>query len=319
VRRALAYWELAAAAIVVAVAFLLPHLVGDFRLFQFATVGVYFVAIVGLAILTGWSGQISLGHGAFMAIGGYTSAILVFHHQWADWKTIPVAGLVAGAAGLLMGVPALRLSGLYLALVTFALAVSVPSLIKKWESQTGGSSGLFLNLHTNTWLYRTVWIVAGVLFLAAWLLLRGKFGRALRAVRDSEIAAASSGINLAFVKTVAFGISAFYAGVAGSLLAITAAYVNPNSFPVNLSIYLLVGLVVGSLGGLASLLLGAAFVEYVQVYAPDLVSKSPGVPTLTFGVALILAVFAVSAIGRFTNRWHTARKRHGVAAAEESS
>lgn len=318
-RRALAYWEPGAAALLVPVAFLLPRVVSDFRLFQLATVGVYFVAIVGLATLTSWSGQISLGHGAFMAIGAYTSAILVFHHGWTDWLTIPVAGAVAGAAGLLMGIPALRLSGLYLALATFALAVSVPSLIRKWESQTGGSSGLFLNLHSNAWLYRTTWITAAVLFLVAWLLLRGKFGRALRAVRDSEVAAASSGINLAFVKTVAFGISASYAGIAGSLLAITAAYVNPNSFPVNLSIYLLVGLVVGSLGGLLPLLLGAAFVEYVQVYASRLAPDRPGVPTLVFGAALILAVYAVVAVRPLVNRWHTVRARQGPAATEETT
>jgi branched-chain amino acid transport system permease protein len=312
------YRELIAAAALVPVAFLLPRVVGDFRLFQLATVGVYFVAILGLAILTGWSGQISLGHGAFMAIGAYTSAILVFHHQWTDWLTIPVAGAVAGVAGLLMGIPALRLSGLYLALVTFALAVSVPSLIKKWESQTGGSSGLFLNLHTNMWLYRTTWIVAAVLYVGAWLLLRGKFGRALRAVRDSEIAAASSGINLALVKTIAFGISAFYAGVAGSLLGITAAYVNPNSFPVSLSIYLLVGLVVGGFGGLLPLLLGAAFVEYVQVYASKVAPDTPGVATLVFGVALILAVMLVAAIRPALDRWHTVRRQRGPAAVEET-
>jgi branched-chain amino acid transport system permease protein len=317
-RRLGGLWELIVAGALVPVAFLVPQLVGDFRLFQLATVAVYFVAILGLAVLTGWSGQISLGHGAFMAIGAYTSAILVFHHQWTDWLTIPVAGVVAGVAGLLMGIPALRLSGLYLALVTFALAVSVPSMIKKWESQTGGSSGLFLNLHSNAWLYQTTWIVAAILYVTAWLMLRGKFGRALRAVRDSEIAAASSGINLAFVKTVAFGISAFYAGVAGSLLAITAAYVNPNSFPVTLSIYLLVGLVVGSLGGLLPLLLGAAFIEYVQVYASKLAPEKPGVPTLVFGAALILAVFAVSAIRPLVNRWHTVREQRGPAAVEET-
>jgi branched-chain amino acid transport system permease protein len=317
-RRALGYWELVVAAALVPVAFLLPRVVSDFRLFQLATVAVYFVAIVGLAVLTGWSGQISLGHGAFMAIGAYTSAILVFHHGWTDWLTIPVAGAVAGVAGLLMGIPALRLSGLYLALATFALAVSVPSLIKKWESQTGGSSGLFLNLHSNTWLYRTTWITAALMFVAAWLLLRGKFGRALRAVRDSEVAAAASGINLAFVKTVAFGISAFYAGIAGSLLAITAAYVNPNSFPVNLSIFLLVGLVVGSLGGLVPLLLGAAFVEYVQVYASKLAPDKPGVPTVVFGAALILAVFAVATLRPLLDRWHTVRRQRGPAAVEET-
>ena len=146
-------------AALIGVGLLLPRVVSDFRLVQFATVGIYFIAILGLNFLTGYSGQISLGHGAFMAIGGYTSAILIVHHGWSDLATIPVAGLVAGVAGLLFGIPALRLSGLYLALATFALAVSMPSIIKKWESETGGSSGLLVNVfHTNRWYYTVTWI-----------------------------------------------------------------------------------------------------------------------------------------------------------------
>src|SRR5213595_1250400 len=123
------------AAFVVFVA-VLPTFVSDFKAQQYAYVGIYLIAILGLNFLTGYSGQISLGHGAFMAIGGYTSAILIVHHGWNDLATIPVAGLVAGGAGLLFGIPALRLSGLYLALATFALAVSMPSIVKKWESET---------------------------------------------------------------------------------------------------------------------------------------------------------------------------------------
>jgi branched-chain amino acid transport system permease protein len=286
-------WRLAVLGALVVVGFVLPHVVSDFRLVQFATVGVYFVAIFGLNVLTGFNGQISLGHGAFMAIGGYTTAILIVHHGWTDWTTIPVAGLVAGIAGLLFGIPALRLSGLYLALATFALAVSMPSIIKKWESQTGGSSGLLLpTFHTNRWYYAVTWITAGILFVAGWLLLQTKFSRAWRAIRDSEIAASSLGINMALYKTLAFGVSAFYAGIAGALLVILSFGANPGSFPVQLSIYLVVGLAVAGLGSLVGVLAGAAFVEYVQVYAPNL-SKSPGVPTVAFGVALVLVMFVL--------------------------
>ena len=286
-------WRAALLAAVVAAGILLPRVVSDFRLVQFATVGIYFIAIFGLNILTGYSGQVSLGHGAFMAIGGYTTAILIVHHGWNELATIPVAGLVAGAAGLLFGIPALRLSGLYLALATFALAVSVPSIIKKWSSQTGGSSGLLVNVfHSNHWYYETTWVSAGILFVLGWLLLQTRFSRALRAVRDSEVAAVSVGVNLALYKTAAFGISALYAGVAGSLLVILSFGANPGSFPVQLSIYLVVGLAVSGLGSIVGLLAGAAFVEYVQVYAPD-ISKSPGVPTLAFGVALVLVMFVL--------------------------
>jgi branched-chain amino acid transport system permease protein len=288
-------WRAAVLVTLVVAGILLPRVVSDFRLVQFATVGIYFIAIFGLNFLTGYSGQVSLGHGAFMAIGGYTTAILIVHHGWNELATIPVAGLVAGAAGLVFGIPALRLSGLYLALATFALAVSVPSILKKWSSQTGGSSGLLVNVfHTNHWYYATTWITAGILFVLGWLVLQTKFSRAWRAIRDSEVAAVSTGVNLALYKTAAFGISALYAGVAGSLLVILSFGANPGSFPVQLSIYLVVGLAVAGLGSIVGLLAGAAFVEYVQVYAPD-VSKSPGVPTLVFGVALVLVMFLVPA------------------------
>jgi branched-chain amino acid transport system permease protein len=296
-------------AVLIGVGLLLPRVVGDFRLVQFATVGIYFIAILGLNFLTGYSGQICLGHGAFMAIGGYTSAILIVHHGWSDLATIPVAGLVAGVAGLLFGIPALRLSGLYLALATFSLAVSMPSIIKKWESETGGSSGLLVNVfHTNRWYYTVTWITAAILFVLGWLLLETKFSRAWRAIRDSEVAAASMGIDLAVYKTLAFGISALYAGVAGALLVILSFGANPGSFPIQLSIYLVVGLAVSGLGGsLWGLLVGAAFVEYVQVWAPQL-STSPGVPTFVFGTALVVVMFllpggAAGLPGRLEGLW----------------
>jgi branched-chain amino acid transport system substrate-binding protein len=308
----------AVVAALVAVGVLLPRFVSDFRLFQFATVGVYFIAILGLNVLTGYSGQISLGHGAFMAIGGYTSAILMVHHGWNELLTLPMAALVAGVVGFLFGIPALRLSGLYLALATFALAAATPSIINKWSSQTGGSSGLLVNVfHTNTWYYRTTWITAGILFGLAWLLLQTKVSRAWRALRDSEVAAASMGVNLSLYKTAAFGVSAAYAGVAGALLVILSFGATPGSFTVQKSIYLVVGLAVAGLGGsLAGVLAGAAFVEYVQVYAPD-VSKSPGVPTVAFGVALVLVMFVLPGgvaglFQRFTNVWNTVAMRVGA-------
>ncbi|MDX6478330.1 MAG: branched-chain amino acid transport system permease protein, partial [Gaiellaceae bacterium] len=187
--------------VVAAIVALAPRWVSDFRAFQLATVGIYFIAIVGLNVLTGYSGQISLGHGAFMAIGGYTTAILMANHGVRDLWTIPIAALVAGVAGFLFGIPALRLSGLYLALVTFGIAVSFPSLLKKFAGLTGGGRGLNLfglpqqtgggvsvkvaghELTNNDWLYYLTWTIAGVLFVLAWLFLRGQAGRALRALR----------------------------------------------------------------------------------------------------------------------------------------
>ena len=323
-RRALGLVGFLAVAAIVALA---PHWVSDFRAFQLASVGVYVIAIVGLNVLTGYSGQISLGHGAFMAIGGYTTAILMAKHGVQDLWTIPIAALVAGVAGFLFGIPALRLSGLYLALVTFGIAVSFPSLLKKFAGLTGGGRGLNLfglpqqtgggvsvkvlghQLTNNDWLYYLTWTIAGVLFVVGWLLLRGQTGRALRALRDSPVAAASAGVWPALYKTLAFGISAAFAGVAGSLLAIAVAFVNPDTFPISLSITLLVGAVVagigsvlGRFGSYVGPLAGASLIVFLQAYASDFLRwiekgiplhadpKAPGVPAVIFGLVVIVVM-----------------------------
>jgi branched-chain amino acid transport system permease protein len=300
---------LALAAGVVAI-FLAPRWVSDIKLAQ---MGVYFIALLGLNIVTGYTGQISLGHSAFMAIGGYTTAILVADHGVRDLWTIPLAGLVAGVAGFLVGLPALRLSGLYLALATFGLAVAMPDLLRwdKLESLTKGGQAIqlfnspaltgkgFENVdllgHSVTFTravdYLT-WSVAFVLLVVAWLLLRGAPGRAFRAVRDSEVAATSSGVNIAAYKTLAFAISAAYAGIAGSLLVIAVAFADPQSFPAKLSLTLLVGVVVAGLGSLWGVLAGAAFIQFLPDVAVHF-SKAQGVPDTVYGAALILIVLVL--------------------------
>jgi branched-chain amino acid transport system permease protein len=298
--------ELGAVAVFVAAVGLVPLALNTFQKFQFAYVAIYFVAIAGLNILTGYTGQISLGHGAFMAIGGYTTAILTVDHGVGELWTIPLAGLVAGFAGLAFGVPALRLSGLYLALATFGIAVATPAVLKQYEGFTGGVVGKNLPLHGNDRLYYTDWIVALVLLAAAWLLLRGKLGRAFRAVRDSEVAAASSGVSLAVYKTLAFGVSAFYAGVAGSLLAITVAFVNPDTYPIKLSIFLVVGAVAAGLGSLWGLAFGAALIEFLPVHAQD-VSKTA--PDVIFGAVLIAVMILLPAGAAGLLRWVAALRR----------
>jgi branched-chain amino acid transport system permease protein len=295
------------AALAVAV-YVLPGFVSDFRAQQFAYVAVYLVALIGLNVLTGYTGQISLGHGAFMAIGGYTTAILVADHGVKDLWTIPIAAALTGAVGFLFGLPALRLSGLYLALATFAIAVATPAVIKKFEGFTGGGSGVNLfglpeltasttpvtvlgwELNFNNWLYYLCWTIALVGYVLAWLLLRGRTGRAFRAVRDSETAAMSAGVDLARYKTLAFAVSAAYCGVAGSLFAIATTFVNPDTFPIALSIFLLVGVVVGGLGSLAGLIAGAVLIQFLPLWAQE-ISKAPGVPAVVYGVVLIVLMF----------------------------
>ena len=294
-------------AVVVAV---VPSFVSEFRAQQLAYVGIYLTAIIGLNVLTGYTGQISLGHGAFMAVGGYTTAILMADHGVKDIWTIPLAGLVAGTAGFLFGIPALRLSGLYLALATFAIAVSMPAVLKRFEGFTGGGTGINLfgipeltasltpveilgrQVAFNDWLYYLSWSIALVGYVVAWLLLRGRSGRALRAVRDSETAAQSSGVSLARYKTLAFGVSAAYAGVAGSLFAIATTYVNPDTFPIALSILLLVWVVVGGLGSLVGLIAGAVFIQFLPTWSQE-VSKSPGAPSVVSGALLIALMFVL--------------------------
>jgi branched-chain amino acid transport system permease protein len=284
--------ELLAVAAFVAAIGLIPLALDTFQAFQFAYVAVYFVAIAGLNVLTGYTGQISLGHGAFMAIGGYTTAILAADHGVGELWTIPLAGLVAGGAGILFGIPATRLSGLYLALATFAIAVATPAVLKHYDGLTGGVTGKTLPLHGNDWLYYVNWTVALILLAAAWLMLRGKLGRTFRALRDSEVAAASCGIRLAAYKTAAFGISAFYAGVAGSLLAITVAFVNPDTYPVELSIFIVVGAVAAGLGSLWGIAFGAALIEFLPVHAQDISKTAPDV---IFGAVLIAVMILLPA------------------------
>lgn len=299
----------AAYLVVVAVAIaVLPLLVSDFRQFQLAYVGVYFIAILGLNILTGYSGQISLGHGGFMMLGAYTTAILSVDHGMKDIWTIPLAGLVAGAGGLVFGFPALRFRGVYLALATFAIPVALIQVTKKYQGFTGGGGGMNLTrIVSGSYVYNLTWPIAGGLLVLAWLMLRGRFGRALRTIRESEIAAVSSGINVPLYKTVAFGISAAYAGIAGSLYALAVAYVNPDTFPIDLSILLLTGVVVGGLGSLTGVIFGALFVEYVRIYAPNILdgvqkviptsldSKAAGAPAVVYGVVLMLVLFVLPA------------------------
>jgi branched-chain amino acid transport system permease protein len=273
-----------------AVVALLPRFLSSYHALEWAYVGIYFTALLGLNVLTGYSGQVSLGHGAFMAIGGYTSAILIAHHGMRDVWTIPLAGLVAGGVGLAFGLPALRLTGLYLALATFAVAVAFPALVRKFEHLTGGNAGLVLTLHTNDWLYYLSWSIAGAALLLGWLVLATPVGRAFRALRDSEVAAVSSGISPALYKTLAFGISSFYAGIAGSLVAISTAYVSPQTFPITLSLFLVVGLAVGGLGSLPGSVVGAILIQFLPTYASHVSKQAPQVieGAILVGVMLLL-------------------------------
>ncbi|MFL6005148.1 MAG: branched-chain amino acid ABC transporter permease [Gaiellaceae bacterium] len=284
---------------------LLPLLLGDTNEYRFAFVATFFIAALGLQILTGYAGLISLGQGGFMLVGAYVTAILSVDHGWNDLATIPLAGLITGVLGFLFGFPALRLRGVYLALATFAIPIALVALAKKYADFTGGVGGKTLTrvLSGHT-AYVTTWPIAGAMFLLAWLLLQGKLGRAFRTVRESEIAAVSSGINIALTKTFAFGISAFFAGVAGSLYALIIGFVNPDTFAVGLSLLILIGVVVGGLGSLLGVVAGAIFIEYVPLYSGDILRwlekplgspldpKRAGAGAAVYGFILLLVLYA---------------------------
>ena len=278
-------------AIVAAVVVALPFLISGYHQGLATYVAIYFIAILGLNILTGYTGQISIGHGAFMAIGGYTTVLLSADQHWNLIATLPASLAITFVCGLIVGVPALRLSGVYLALVTFALAVSVPQFPLKFSKFLGGSNGIHAaQTKSHLWLYVVSWSCAAVALVAAWLFLRGRIGRAFRAVRDSELAAVSSGVSLPIYKTLAFGVSAAFAGVAGSLLVlITNGYAQPGEFGVLLSLELLIGAAVAGLGSLWGVLVGAIFIGLLPSVAPDvpLIGSEHG-QDVVFGLIVVL-------------------------------
>ncbi len=284
---------LASLLVAAAVLCVLPFILSDYHIYLAAQVGIFFIAVLGLNILTGYTGQISIGHGAFMMIGGYTTAVMSRDHGTNLIVTMLIAFAICFAVGLLVGLPALRLSGVYLALVTFALAVSLPYLADQYSKFLGGVGGVQVQLSqvpSNLWVYTAAWACSAILFVVSWLILRGRTGRAFRAVRDSEIAAVASGVELPVYKTLAFGISAAFAGVAGSLFVLALnGFANPSEFDVFLSLQILIGAAVAGLGSLWGILLGAAFVGLLpQVSTSVPVIGAEHGRDVVFGAAVIL-------------------------------
>jgi branched-chain amino acid transport system permease protein len=281
------------ALVAAAVIALLPFVLDGYHQGIASYVAIYFIAILGLNVLTGYTGQISIGHGAFMAIGGYVTAIMSRDHHTNLIATLPLALAITFVCGVLVGIPALRLSGVYLALATFALAVSVPQLPLKFSNYLGGSNGIQTDHSvSHTWLYAVSWACAAVVFVMAWLLLRGRTGRAFRAVRDSEVAAASSGVSLPIYKTLAFGVSAAFAGVAGSLFVLaTNGFAQPNEFGVLLSLKILIGAAVAGLGSLRGVMVGALFIGLLPEISGSvpLIGAAHG-QDVVFGLVLILVM-----------------------------
>ena len=300
----------------------LPFMVPDYLVFQGTLLLIYAIALLGLNILVGYNGQLSLGHSAFYAIGAYCTAIAMDRFGVPYWLTVPLAAGVCFVFGFLMGFPALRLGSIYLALATFALALATPQLLKykKLEAWTGGAQGIILNkpdspvsfsiagvpLNEDRWMYLLTLAVAGLLFWLAVNLLKGRIGRALIAIRDHPIAASAMGINLPIVKSTTFGISAAYTGVAGALSAMAIGFVSPDSYPGMLSITMLVGVVVGGLASIPGAFLGAIFILIVPDFAEQISKSAPSAiyGLLLIGVMLVMPTGIAGAVRNlWRNRW----------------
>ena len=308
---------------VFAVLLALAFVSSSYHLFQLTMLVVYAVAVLGMVVLTGYNGQISLGQGAFFAIGSYVTAILMANYNWPYWATVPVAAAASALMGFLIGFPALRLGGLYLALTTFALAVAVPQVLKvdALSGLTGGVQGLTMDkaeapfhlpLTGDQWIYVFTLIVGGLMFLLAWNLTRGRVGRAMMAVREQSTAAEAMGINLAGLKTRTFAVSAMLTGVAGALSSIAVQFVAPDSFNFFLSITLFVGLVVGGVDSIPGALFGGAFVEFLPNIANEISKAAPGA---IYGAILIAFMFVLPrGVGGLLSRLARRGRKPAVAA-----
>jgi branched-chain amino acid transport system permease protein len=299
--------HLGIALIVGLVLFLLSYKIGSYRDYQLAELAAYVVAVAGLTVLIGISGQISIGHGAFMAIGAYAAALLLIHLHWPLELLIAAAAVVAAAAGGLVGVAAARLRGPYLAGATLMLAVALPSIADRYQGVFGGDQGLDINVSVpgflgaafplTQWL---AWVCCAAALITLVLLAnlgRSRIGRSWRAVRDDEVAASLAGLNVARLQILAFVVSSACAGVGGALLAIVTANVAPGAFTLTLSIGLLTAAVLGGLGSLAGALWGSLVIILVPTYVTDVatshgLSASVGsnIPIVAYGVLLILVM-----------------------------
>ena len=278
--------------LVVVLALAVPFVGSGFQTLEIAYALIFAMAILGLNLLTGFSGQISLGHGAFLAIGAFTAAIGVHNLRLPYLVTIPIAALVCALLGFAIGMAAGRLEGIYLGLATFALGVATPDVLKKQTSLTGGVKGISIPpitspinfLSDDQFFYFVCLVIGAVLFGLARNILGDRTGRAWRAVRDGELAAAAFGVNVGYYKTLAFALSAAFAGIAGALYGLATAFVSTDAFPVQLSIALLVGAVVGGIGTIVGAIFGGLLTEFLPIYAQqlllpvnkDLANAAPG-------------------------------------------
>lgn len=271
----------------------LPLLLPTFLLMQVSTALTFALAILGLNLLLGFAGQVCLAQGALFCCGAYTTAILVSQGNWPALATLPAAAAVTALVGIAIGLPALRLGGLQLAIVTFGVAVLTPQLILKFDNLTRGATGItfdppapptWLLVESDTWLYVVCVVSTTICVALALRMTRGDSGRTLKAQRDNSLVATSLGIHLVRARLAAFAVSSAFAGLGGGLFAILNGYVSPQSFVAGRSIEILIGAIIGGIGSISGAFLGALFVVFVPEWTADL---SPALGGLLYGACLI--------------------------------
>lgn len=289
---------------------LVPLAIFAFPPYQLLPIPFLAIAALGTNIVTGYAGQISVAQGTFIGIGAYATALLMVRQGWPFFATIPVAAVAAGVAGLIIAVPSARLSGVYQVMTTLALAVGFPDLVIKFQGFTGGNTGINLvstpsepgwlkhlvTLSAGQYQYLLSVILLGIVLFVAWNLIRRYPGRAMRALRDNDVAAAVVGVNVARYKVFSFAVSAAFGGIAGSLYAITTGVVVPGSFGLFYSIQFLVMVVVGGLSTLSGGILGAVFLWELTQRVGQVTIDSSGVTIsdqVIYGIVLILALIFV--------------------------
>lgn len=278
---------------------------GDYAAYMLNLIFINIIAAVGLNILSGFTGLISLGQAAFMAIGAYTSSILTVKLGVPFWLALPASGALTGLIGFVVGLPSLRLTGIYLALATMAFGFVTDEIILQWQSLTGGANGFTaippiifgLTFDSYQKYFFITFISLAILLFVAKNIVRGSFGRTLMAIRDSETAAETMGINLGWYKAMAFTLSAIYAGLAGSLYAHFILFVSVDNFTLLHSIGFIVMVVVGGLGSISGSVMGAIFItllpeviSFTKDYLPAAVKTASSLQAAVYGIILMLFV-----------------------------
>ncbi|MDD2853223.1 MAG: branched-chain amino acid ABC transporter permease [Desulfuromonadaceae bacterium] len=307
------------------VLFTLPLYTPGFLLDIINRIGIAIIGAVGLNILTGFTGQISLGNAAFMAIGAFSCGYLGTRFNVPFYLSIPLAGIITATCGMFVGIPSLRIKGLYLAMATLAAHFIVEFLIVKWESVTGGVDGMSIptpalgsyELNSDARLFVLIFVIVVMAVLFAKNLFRSKVGKAFVAIRDQAVSAEVMGVNILKYKLLSFGISSFYVGVAGALIAYQARIISPETFPVSLAIDYLGMIIIGGLGSILGSIYGAIFIKLLPELLrmvttslsgsyPELIYKLAAMKELVFGALVI--IFLIFEPNGMASRWHRIKK-----------